>query len=694
MPTINAEIKQRLVKAMEARRKKIMQYLLELKAEGFTKHTYTCPFIRWEDCERYLGSCWGSEIADLAAFVCKEGVFCLRKDGNPVAIDDAELSQNIKRAQVLAQAGTAVHKTIESNTGMRGLSEPKHAQVVKTNEGLLVFDYSAKGSINAFNEPVDAWVPEGAARGLKMTDEMRAACDKAIETGVAQPVEVEPSRSAWCIPDKAAGKVALFGFIESQPGQAVQAVKKKTLTLRNHDEASADEVAEVSDELLKTYKAMAGRKHETSLFAGPNGETCVVLPELRDGALQFLCLNLGGKGKHVAAEYAEGFELPVFAIRSENMNETVVKVPLHRFKVVMATPEGKDPKMIMLYDMLKAAGAYGNHAGLDKGVDLALDKDKEEWFTLRFQAYVCPGGEDIELFERLYSYQSTDDRPTTLVTYHTGSGTSFYTPTSAPLKVQPSVLDPKTGQLSAFNLSVAASDKKAGDMATYTAEQNRKNLSEGFAMATPIGLPGFPYLANATLMCQWPVHAPVPQRAASAFSGDGWGGDEEDEPAYLTRGLGACGDGGPVYRSLGSSAMPEGELMASKTGFGSYQGKSNGVAVGDLTRRNSAGTGTFCLIFSVQPKPDSTRSDLVPGEFNVAKNDVRDVVRMLDNLHEIAGNAVRIFDDDAEVCVDAPKKKEKASGNAPAAGAREPPTKKPRSNVGVIAAPALVEVAM
>ena len=62
--------------------------------------------------------------------------------------------------------------------------------------------------------------------------------------------------------------------------------------------------------------------------------------------------------------------------------------------------------MIMLYDMLKSVGAYGKHAGLHDGIDMALDKDKEEWFTLRIQSYICPGGDKIELFERLYSYSS------------------------------------------------------------------------------------------------------------------------------------------------------------------------------------------------------------------------------------------------------------------------------------------------
>jgi hypothetical protein len=37
---------------------------------------------------------------------------------------------------------------------------------------------------------------------------------------------------------------------------------------------------------------------------------------------------------------------------------------------------------------------------------------------------------------------------------------------------------------------------------------------------------------------------------------------------------------------------------------------------------------------------------------------------------------------------------EKTPASAPAAGVRQPPTKKPRCNVGVIAAPAMVEVAM
>ena len=676
MSTINAEIKKRLTTAMNGRRENILKFLRELKSEGFTKHDFTCPFIRWEDCERFFGSCWGTEIADLAAFVCQEGVFCLMKGDDPVAVDDPELAQAIKRAQIIAEAGTTVHKTIKSNPVMRGLMQPDNAYVVQTNDGLLVFDYSGIGSVNAFNDPVTDWVLEKSDFDLEVTDEIRIACDKAIETGDDQRVEVDSSRSAYCIPDKATGKVSLFDFVK---GHSIKAEKKKKLTLRNLEEESSDKVADVSDELFKCYKTMFERKHKTSTFVGPTGQTCVVLPEIRSGTLTYYCINLGGDGKHIPAEYTEGFNLPVFAIRSENMNETVVKVPLHKFKVVMATPEGKDPKMIMLYDMLKSVGAYGKHAGLDDGIDMALDKDKEEWFTLRIQSYICPGGDKIELFERLYSYSSTDNKPTTLVTYHTGFGTSFYTPTSAPLKIQPTKYDEATGELSAFNLSVVASDKKAGDMSTYKAEENQKNLSEGFAMATPIGPLGFPKLANATLMCQWPVDAPQPVRA------------EED----ATRSLGACDedDDQPQYRGFSASNMPEGELMASKTGFGSYQGKSSGVAVGDLKRRSSAGTGTFSLIFSIQPKAGETR-DLLPGEFTVSKEDLKPVIKMMDSLLEIAGKAVQIFDEDADVCVDAPKKAEKTPVSAPAAGVRQPTTKKPRHNVGVIAAPTMVEVAM
>lgn len=673
MSTINTEIKKRLTTAMNGRRENILKFMRELKSEGFTEHDYTCPFIRWEDCERFFGSCWGTEIADLAAFVCQEGVFCLMKGDDPVAIDDPELTQAIKRAQIIAEAGTTVHKKICSNT--------VNAYVVQTDKGLLVFDYSGTGSVNCFNDPVTDWVLMLSDFDLAVTDEIRAACDKAIETCEAQRVEVDDSTStrrlshtAYCIPDKATGRVSLFNFVE---GQTLQVEKKKTLTLRNFDEESTDKVADVSEELFKCYNAMFELKNKTSIFAGPNGETCVVLPEIRSRRLAYYCINLGGAGKHITAEYSEGFNLPVFAIRSENMNETVVKVPLHKFKVVMTTPDGKDPKMIMLYDMLKSVGAYGKHAGLDDGIDMALEKDKEEWFTLRIQSYICPGGDKIELFERLYSYSSTDHKPTTLVTYHTGFGTSFYTPTSAPLKIQPNKYDEATGELSAFNLSVVASDKKAGDMDTYRADENQKNLSEGFAMATPIGPLGFPKLANATFMCQWPVHAPEPPQTFCSMT---------TEPVYLAPGC--LDDGLPVYRSLAAN-MPVGDLMASKTGFGSYQGRSTGVAVGDLTRRNSAGTGTFSLIFSIQPKAGETR-DLLPGEFTVSKDDLKPVIKMMDSLLEIAGKAVQIFDEDADVCVDAPKKREKTAADAQDG----PLAKTPRHNVGVITAPAMVEVAM
>ena len=680
MSVLNATIRERLSNAMNLRRGDIIQMLKKLKSDKFTTRDYDCPFVRWEDCERHFGSCWGSEIADLAAFVCQEGVFVFVKDGKPVAIEDTLLSQEIKRVKTMVDEGVTVHTIVEANPRHDGVPRslmekvqyPINAYVVNTNEGLLVFDYSGKGTVNAFTW-VTQWVVDDPGLQFNgMTPEIEAACEKANETRKSiQVMQWEgklASLLAVSCPDP-----DIVTVVDLVNGNVTIATKKKTLTLCNHDCDNNTNVSIVSVELFKCYKIMCERKHTTNVFRSPNGHTCVIVPLITgQGIAKFYCLNFGSNGVHLTAEYNEGFAMPVFAIRSENMNETVVKVPLHKFKVVMATATGNDPKMIMLYDMLKGVGAYGKHAGLSEDVDLALDKDKEEWFTLRLQAYICPGGDKIELFERLYSYSSTDEKPTTLVSYHTGFGTSFYTPTTKPLKIQPTKYDELSGELSAFNLSVKPSDKTVGDMATYKKEENEKNISDGCSMAVPMGPLGFPKLANATILCQWPVQVtPPPDSRGGLFTLEEYDGEV------------------PRYRSLGAG-LAEGSLMASKTGFGSYQGKSSGVAVGDLKRRVSAGTGTFSIIFSVEPKSDGHRNNLLPGEYTVSEDDLKSVVKMLDDLHELAGTAVRIFDDDAHVCVDAPGVPNMASSQVMG----EPPVKKHRVDVGIISPPTITEVAM
>jgi hypothetical protein len=106
--------------------------------------------------------------------------------------------------------------------------------------------------------------------------------------------------------------------------------------------------------------------------------------------------------------------------------------------------------------------------------------------------------------------------------------------------------------------------------------------------------------------------------------------------------------GGEQYRSL-SAGMPEGDLMSSTTGLGSYQGKASGVKNGALKRRRDAApTITFSIFFSIVPK-EGERAGLLPGEFGVSKEDVAEVVRQMDELHEIAGEAKNLFDPDAKI---------------------------------------------
>ena len=241
-----------------------------------------------------------------------------------------EIKKRFVNAMITAEAGTAVHETVRSNPVVRGTNDdPTNAYVVKTNSGVLIFDYCNRGSVNTFHESGTTtateadWVLVNSDLGLAMNDEIRAACDKAVATCVAQVVEVVDSTPGYCIPDNSTGKVALWDFVK---GVVVVAEKTKKLTLRNLDEASTDKVSEVSDELLKCYNTMLASKHksehETSIFAGPQGETCVVLPERSGcGDCVYICLNLGGVGSHITAEYSsDGFTLPVSGIRSETMN--------------------------------------------------------------------------------------------------------------------------------------------------------------------------------------------------------------------------------------------------------------------------------------------------------------------------------------------------------------------------------------
>lgn len=654
------DIATRYGNAMNKRQASIQRMLKDLKAEGVTEREYFCPNVRWEDQKRWYGSVVGPEIADVAAFVCQEGTFCKINNGTPVAIDDAGLVQVIKRAQALAEALTPVHKTVKAHGCWT--SNTDAAYVVNTTEGPWVFDYTGKGSVHKLSDSVvDDWVAESSE--VHMTDFLRGLCNAAATTGEAQRIDMH-GRAAYVLPQITTGAVSFFNVVE---GKTIEVAKKKRLTLQNIADPADYANANVSDELYQCYKTMNAGHARTTVYRTAGGAACVVVPDAVVG--KYLCLNAEGPGRHVVVEYMNGFNLPLFCIRTENRNETVIQVPLHKFQVVMTTPAGTHPEMMMLYDVLEKAGAFGKHAGLDENVNLALDKDKEAWFTLRLQAYICPEGDGVEVFERLFSYQSTDHCPTTLVTYHTGFGTSWCTPTTAPLKIQPTKFDAATGELSGFNLSVKASNKKAGDMATYTKDESRANLVKGCAMAVPLGPLGFPFIANGSVMCQWPVVS-MPKITPRKF------GKDECEP--ILRSLVADdGECEPKFRSAG---LPEGDLMASETGYGSYQGKHRGVAVGSLQRRHSAGTGTFSIFFTVKKKAGETNDALLPGEVNVSKEDVREVVKILDNLHKIAGDAVRIFDKGVDVCA-----------NAPTFGS---PEKKQRFNVGVIEPPSMMEVAM
>jgi hypothetical protein len=480
------------------------------------------------------------------------------------------------------------------------------------------------------------WMEESCA---VVPDHVAEKCDSALREGIAQRF-VSDGRDAYAIPNKD-GTITLFGF-SAVGAHSIVSKAEHPIYKEYKEDGTGDAVvlSQASGELDQAVMRVSGSDKVWEVFSSPEGRTCAVF-----GNTTFTVLNMMGDGEHVSASYNEGYELPLFTVRHENFNETVIKVPLHKFKAVATDPDGSNPCMMQLYEMLKHAGVLASHAGINEGVDLSDPKDKEEWATLRIQAYLVPGDKGTEVYEKVYSYQThSDDQPSCLYTYHTGFGTTWATSTSQPCKIQPSSYNAETGENSAFNLSIEPSKKRARDAATYTQADNEASVSSNRSMAVPLGPLGFPKLANATAFAQFPVDVPPPKR--SHMEGNG---------GLQYRSLGASMDvdgdgdsGGEQYRSL-SAGMPEGDLMSSTTGLGSYQGKASGVKNGALKRRRDAApTITFSIFFSIVPK-EGERAGLLPGEFGVSKEDVAEVVRQMDELHEIAGEAKNLFDPDAKI---------------------------------------------
>jgi hypothetical protein len=352
-------------------------------------------------------------------------------------------------------------------------------------------------------------------------------------------------------------------------------------------------------------------------------------------------------------------QIPLFSIRSPNLNERLSKVGLDRVKVC------SDAKMVNLADVASKAGDYASKFGLAAGTDLSAPSDRQQVNTIRMQVSIVPAsqeGKPTEVYEKIYDYQTRDDTaPTALYSYHTSFGTTFTTSGSSAIKVQPCTYD--GSKLSAFNLSVEASKKVVGDDATYTAADNQENIDAGFGMAIPLGPFGFPKVANATLLTQWPVTAKPMARAAAASSVPMFDDDEEDdddEPCYHSSSLSggmqyrslsaSAGSAKPCFRSLGAAAAnpAAGELFASRMGLGTYQGEGRGIKNPDLTRRtNSNPTMTYTRFYSLDAPKDQADRSLPPGMYSITKDQLKKIVRMMDEMYDIAGNAHLLTDPEA-----------------------------------------------
>jgi hypothetical protein len=271
--------------------------------------------------------------------------------------------------------------------------------------------------------------------------------------------------------------------------------------------------------------------------------------------------------------------------------------------------------------------------------------------TIRMQVSIVPASEDgkpTEVREKIYDYQTRNDElPTALYSYHTSFGTTFTTAGQLAVTVQPCTVDESSSKISAFNLSVEASKKVVGDDATYTEADNQENIDAGFGMAIPLGVFGFPKVANATLMAQWPVTAAPMARAIAVPTAPMFDVAPIDTFFYGSRG--DDDEEMPVYRSLGGeSAEPPGELYASRMGLGTYQGEGRGVKNPNLTRRTDSNpTMTYNRFYSLDaPNGQSDRS-LPPGMYSVTKAQVEKIVRMMDEMYTIAGNAHLLTDPEA-----------------------------------------------
>jgi hypothetical protein len=636
MSGIPLELVAEVRKGMEAQRQVIMKYLKELKDEGFTNTMYDAPHIRWDDMTRYsvdgVLSCWGPDIADTSSHYETEGSFAVMdKDQKATTITDVALAQCLKRIQstnattcLVARKDQKEHYAHNTKDGVR----------ITTHEGLEV-------SV----ERKESWVCKGVSVTSQAADNIQAC----IADKLAQRFSHD-GRDVWAIPD-GNGSAKLFNY--TKQGDTDDARKLSVPLLK---EVATGKVRNDLEACFTGAALNQVSKMSVSEVFMLDKKTTTVSTVVAHSSTQFVILNYGGVGKHANVKYFPGFQLPLYTIRSPNLNERVSAVALDRTKVL----EGQ--KMCTLYDVAKSAGSIAGKFGLSDAADLSADTDKSSVNSIRFQATIVPGshaGKPTEVYEKIYNYQTHDEmRPTALYSYHTSFGSSFTSAGATAIKIQPCTYN--GSKLSAFNLRVEASKKLVGDDATYTQADNQENIDAGFGMAVPIGPFGFPKVANATMLVQWPVSASsVPEATRSAepmMFDEGGNSDDDDKPCYrraggpkfrsLSSGSGCAK--GMKFRSLSASAPATGELYASRMGLGSYQGEARGIKNPDLARRtNAKPTITYNRFYSLEPPTEAADRDLPPGMYTVSKDQVKKIVKMLDELYEIAGKAHHLADPEA-----------------------------------------------
>ena len=107
---------------------------------------------------------------------------------------------------------------------------------------------------------------------------------------------------------------------------------------------------------------------------------------------------------------------------------------------------------------------------------------------------------------------------------------------------------------------------------------------------------------------------------------------------------------GLVYRCLTSAPThPEaGELFASRMCLGSYQGDGRGVKNPNLTRRgDSKPTMTYTRFYSLGAPKDKSDRGAPPGMYSITKEQLKGVIKMMDEMYEIAGSAHFLTDPEA-----------------------------------------------